>query len=100
MAGKDAEIISPVDESHQHVEESLELNCNPESGEKDKPLRKIVKRKTTSQSSSSKTTSVVKSVFIESIKASIPEHDRELSTHLKVIVFGPCRGYLERWQSI
>ena len=36
MAGKDAETISPVDESHQHVEESPELNRNPESGENDK----------------------------------------------------------------
>ena len=74
MAGKDSEGRSPVDESLKHVEESPELNHNPESREKDKPLKKKAavsceKRKTASQPSSSKTTSVVKSNFIENIKA-------------------------------
>jgi len=54
------------------VEESPELNHNPESREKYKPLKKKAeisreKRKTASQPSSSKTASVVKSDFIESI---------------------------------
>lgn len=40
MAGKDSEGMSPVDESVQHVEESPDINRNPESREKDKPLKK------------------------------------------------------------
>ena len=76
MAGKDSEGMSPVDESLQHVEESPDINHNPESREKDKPLKKKAevsraKREKASQPSSSKTTSVVKSDFIESIKALI-----------------------------
>ena len=59
MAGKDSEGISPVDESLQHAKESPELNRNPESRKKDKPLKKKAevsraKRKTVSQPSSSK----------------------------------------------
>ena len=67
MAGKDSDGenqqrgMSPVNESLQHVKESAELNRNPESREKEKPLKKKAevsreKRKTASQSSSSKTT--------------------------------------------
>ena len=47
MAGEDSEGMSPADESLQHVEESLELNRNPELAEKDKPLKgrlKFLKR--------------------------------------------------------
>ena len=40
MAGKDAEGMSPVDEFLQHVEESPDINHNPESREKDKQLKK------------------------------------------------------------
>ena len=46
MAGKDSDGenqqrgMSPVNESLQHVEESAELNRNPESREKEKPLKK------------------------------------------------------------
>ena len=58
MAEKDSEGMSPVEESSKHVEESPELNRNPEPREKDKPLKKTEvsreKRKTASQSSSSK----------------------------------------------
>ena len=79
MAGKDSEGMSPVDESLQHVEESPDINRNPESEEKVEPLKKKAevsreKRKTASQPSSSKTTSVAKGDFIESIKASISQN--------------------------
>ena len=77
-AGTDSEGMSPIEESPKHVEESPELNRNPEPREKDTPLKKNTdvsreKRKTASQSRSSKTTSAVKNDFIESIKASISE---------------------------
>ena len=87
MVGKDSEGRSPVDESLKHVEESPELKHNPESREKDKPLKKKAavsceKRKTASQPSSSKTTSVVKSNFIENIKASISQSMVEGFRHI------------------
>ena len=77
MAGKDSEGMSPLDESVPHVEESPDINRNPESREKDKPLKKKAevsraKREKASQPSSSKTTSVVKSDFIESLD--LPKH--------------------------
>ena len=82
MAGKDSEGMSPVDESIQHVEESPDINRNPESREKDKPLRKKAevsraKREKASQPSSSKTTSVVKSDFCLLYTSPSP---RDLST--------------------
>ena len=70
-----------VEESSKHVEEF------PEPREKDKPLKEKAevtreKRKTASQSSSSKTTSVVKNDFIESVKASIFESMVEGFRHM------------------
>ena len=87
MVGKDSEGMSPVDESVPHVEESPDINRNPESREKDKPLKKKAevsraKREKASQPSSSKTTSVVKSDFIESIKASISQSMVEGFRHI------------------
>lgn len=69
------------------MEESPELNHNSESREKDKPLKKKAevsreKRKTASQPSSSKTTSMVTSDFIESIKASISQSMVEGFRHI------------------
>ena len=63
MAGKDSDGenqhrgFSPVGESLQHVEESPKLNRNPESREKEKPLKKKAelsqeRRKTASQPNS------------------------------------------------
>jgi len=40
MAGKDAQGMSPIDKSLNQVEESPEFTRNPESREKDKPLKK------------------------------------------------------------
>lgn len=60
MAGKDSEDISPVVASSKHVEESPELNRNPEPRGKDKQLKK-------------NEVSREKNDFIESIKASITE---------------------------
>ena len=40
MVRKNSEGMSPVDESLQHVEESPDINSNPESKEKAKPLKK------------------------------------------------------------
>ena len=73
--------MSFIEESSKHVEES------PEPREKDKPLKEKAevtreKRKTAFQSSSSKTTSVVKNDFIESIKASISESMVEGFPHM------------------
>ncbi|KAL9978098.1 hypothetical protein ACROYT_G015579 [Oculina patagonica] len=85
MAGKDSEDKLPVDTSSKHVEESPEHH-NPEPKGKDKQLKKkevsLEKKKAASQPSSSKTTTVAKSDFIDSVKTSIKESMVEGFRHI------------------